>query len=206
MPSLPNDALADPERRNDWIDRVAYQTGRVLGRAGRQARRLPVPRPWAVLSALVVCDWLVTVRAAQIAVHQGWLYYDGGDGTWYYTSGWVLGHGHIPDAAIGYAYSLLIAPLTLIAGPNPLAGLPLIVVLNAVVLSPVALLCLYGLAKEIGGRWFGYATALAWVVFPLAVIRYFLPDYHTRYVDVTLPALMGLTSTGRCPPGPRSTP
>ncbi len=159
-----------------------------------------MPSPLLVLPVLVVGNWLAIVEAARIAAHRGWLFYDGGDGTWYYTSAWVLGHGHIPDAAIGYDYSLLIAPLTLIAGPNPLAGLPLIVVLlNALVLSPIALLCVYGLAKAIGGLRFAYATALVWVVAPLLAIRYFLPDYHTRYVDVALPAAVGLTAGGDFP-------
>src|ERR1700722_2498826 len=138
MPSLPQ-AAAGSERPLDRITRAAYVAGRALGRARVQADRLPVPRPWMVLGALVVCNWLVILEAARIALHQGWLYSDGGSGTWYYTSAWVLGHGHIPLAAIGYVYSLLIAPLALIAGPNLLAGLPLVVFFNAIVLSPIAL-------------------------------------------------------------------
>jgi hypothetical protein len=198
MPSLPQ-AAAGSERPLDRINRAAYVAGRALGRARVQADRLPVPRPWMVLGALVVCNWLVILEAARIALHQGWLYSDGGSGTWYYTSAWVLGHGHIPLAAIGYVYSLLIAPLALIAGPNLLAGLPLVVFFNAIVLSPIALLCVYALCKAIGGVRFAYPATLFWVVAPLLAIRYFLPDYHTRYVDVALPAAVGLTAGGDFP-------
>ena len=38
-----------------------------------------------------------------------------------------------------------------------------------------------------------------WVVLPLAAIGYFLPDYHSRYVDVALPAALGLTELGDFP-------
>ena len=186
-------------RPPDRAERAAYELGRALGRARRQARRLPVPRPWMVLGALVVCDWLVTLEAARIALHQGWLYYDGGDSTWYYTSAWVLAHGHIPTTAIGYLYSMLIAPAALIAGPNLLAGLPFILLFNAIVLSPIAVLCVYGLTKAIGGIRFAYPATLLWIVVPLLAIRYFLPDYHTRYVDIALPAAVGLTAVGDFP-------
>src|SRR5580698_1078997 len=108
MSSLPQ-AASGGERPLDPLNRAAYLAGRTLGRARAQARRLPTPRPWTVLGALVVCNWLVILEAGRIALHQGWLYSDGGSGTWYYTSAWVLGHGHIPLAAIGYVYSLLIA-------------------------------------------------------------------------------------------------
>ena len=37
--------------------------------------------------------------------------YSGGDDSWYYTSAWVLGHGHVPQGSIGYGYSFLLAPL-----------------------------------------------------------------------------------------------
>ena len=155
--------------------------------------------PAKVLAVLVIADWFVIAEAARIAVHRGWLFYDGGDGTWYYTSAWVLGQGHLPQAYIGYGYSLLVAPLTWIAGSNILAGLPLIVLLNAVVLSPIAVLCIFGLAKGIGGQRFAYACASLWVVFPVASIAFFHPDYHSRYVDITLPDVVGLTSVGDFP-------
>ena len=49
--------------------------------------------------------------------------------------------GHIPDAQIGYGWSLILAPIARVAGPNFLDGLPALVLLQAVVLLPVALYC-----------------------------------------------------------------
>ena len=138
-------------------------------------------------------------RGWEIAQHNGWFYFHGGDATWYYTSAWVLGHGHIPQGSIGYGYSLLLAPIAQLAGPNILVGMPWIVVFNVVVLAPIALISVYGITCMIGGRSFGYLASLLWVVFPLAVIPYFSAGYHARYVDITLPPALGLTARGDFP-------
>jgi hypothetical protein len=189
----------DRGRGAGQLARGAYYVGRGLGRLASVWRRLLEAPPWIVISCLVVANWLVIVEAARIAVHRGWLYYDGGDGTWYYTSAWVLAHGHVPQATIGYGYPLLIAPLTLIGGANLLAGLPFVIILNAVVLAPIAIVALYGLASAIGGRGFGYVVTAVWIALPLAAIGYFYETYHVRYVDVTLPAVVGLTGLGDFP-------
>ena len=181
------------------VGRLACLAGRELGRADALVRRLPTPKPWVVLGALVVADWAVMLEVARIAQHDGWLYFHGGDATWYYSSAWIVAHGHIPWGAISYGYSVLIAPIADFAGPNILHALPAIVVFNTVVLAPIALLCIYGIARMLGGRGFAYLASLAWVVFPVAVIHYFLPDYHSRYVDVTLPPALGLTARGDFP-------
>jgi hypothetical protein len=197
MPRLSERASAAREQLFGRVDRAAYLTGRGLGRLDLLARRFH--RTWLVLGILILADWLVIADVARIAAHRGWLFYDGGDNTWYFTSAWVLAHGHIPLSSVGYAYSLLIAPLTWITGSNLLVGLPPILILNAAVLSPIALLSVYGIAKAIGGLRFAYASALLWVVFPLAAIRYFYPTYHSRYVDDTLPSGVGLTALADFP-------
>ena len=179
--------------------RRAQVVGRALGRVRRSIERLPAPKPWLVLAALVVACWAATLAVARIAQHNGWFYFHGGDATWYYTSAWVLGHGHIPQGSIGYGYSLLLAPIAHLAGPNILVGMPWIVVFNVVVLAPIALISVYGITCMIGGRSFGYLASLLWVVFPLAVIPYFSAGYHARYVDITLPPALGLTARGDFP-------
>jgi hypothetical protein len=148
---------------------------------------------------LVACNWVVLFAVGQIAQHNGWFFFHGGDGTWYYTSAWVLAHGHIPQSNIGYEYSLLIAPVAYFAGPSFLAGSSAIVVINAVVLAPIALACIYGICCMIGGRAFAYLVSIVWIIFPVAVIHYFLASYHTEYVDVTLPPALGLTARGDFP-------
>ncbi|HEY4346301.1 MAG TPA: hypothetical protein VGM80_01850 [Gaiellaceae bacterium] len=185
--------LALPPTR---VSRAAASVGRTLGRIDLLTARIP---PWMVLVPLAVLGWLVVAFVARVAVHSGPLYYNGGDATWYYTTSWMLGNGHIPYASIGYGYSMLLAPFARIAGPNMVAGLPYAIAINVLVLGPIALCCIYGLAKEIAGRRYAYLVSLVWTVAPLLAIPYFVLRYHRRYVGETLPAVLGLTTLGDFP-------
>jgi hypothetical protein len=178
------------------LGRAAYRLGRLVGRAQYAVERVP---PWSVLGLLILANWGVAAEVARIAQHDGPLFYHGGDGTTYYTSAWMMGQGLIPFTTIGYGYPILLAPIAAVAGPNLLAGLPGIIAFNQLVLAPVALLCVYGIARMLAGRAYAYLATLLWVVFPVAVIHYFLPDYHSRYVDLTLPSALGLTPLGDFP-------
>jgi hypothetical protein len=194
-----NTSLDRPTTGDGFLAQTAVRAGRALGRAELFVRRIPQPPPWLVLGALVVASWGIAAEAGLIAQHDGRLYYNGGDSTWYYTTAWALGNGHLPLAAIGYGYSLLIAPFAAIAGPNILNGMPWIIAFNQLVLAPIALVSIYGIVRLFAGRWYAYLTTLLWVIAPVLVIHYFLADYHTQYVDVALPQEVGLTALGDFP-------
>jgi len=170
-----------------------------VSRPGGAVWRLVPSKPWQVLGGLIVCQWIVLGAVASSIPHNGWLYYDGGDASWYYTTAWVLTQGYVPDGSIGYGYSLLLAPLAAIAGPNRLSGLPLVVVFNAVVLAPIALLSIYGIAKQVAGRTYAFAASALWVVVPVLAIPYFYASYRHHYTDLTLPSALGLTANGDYP-------
>ncbi len=152
-----------------------------------------------VLVPLALLGYGVAAWVGSKAVHTGWLYYNGGDGTWYYTTAWMLGHGLIPITSIGYGYPMVLAPFARIAGPNMLAGLPYVIFFNVLVLGPIALVCMYGLAKAIAGRRFAYLASALWVIGPVIAIPYFLLKYHRPYVGLQLPADLGLTTLGDFP-------
>jgi hypothetical protein len=167
----------------------------------RVVARLPRParEPWIVLGALVLVQWAALAVFALVVQHNGWLYYQGGDQTFFYTDSWVLSHGHIPESKVGYAWSLVLAPLTWLFGPSFLNALPAIVLLQTIVLLPIALLGVYGIAARVGGRSIGYLAAGLWVVAPYASIPLFIPQYHDKYVEQFLPQAFGLTGLGDFP-------
>src|SRR5207244_7165282 len=89
--------------------------------------RIRVWEPWGVLLPLVALQWILLGLFVVTVRHNGWLFYQGGDETFFYTSSWSLAHGHIPDAAIGWGWSYVLAPVAAIFGTSFLAALPAIV-------------------------------------------------------------------------------
>ena len=151
-------------------------------------------QPWSVLGPLIAIQWLaLLVFALKAAEHNGWLFYQGGDQTYYWTDAHLLSHWTLPVALVGYAWSYLLIPVALVFGANVLSGLPAVILVNTLVLLPVALLCVYGIATRIAGRIFGYWAAALWVLIPWAAIPMFDPRYHEKFVSLTLPQSLGLT-------------
>jgi hypothetical protein len=157
---------------------------------------LPVPR---VLAGLIVVEWLAVLATARVVRHAGWIYYQGGDQLWYYTLGWLLGHGQLTQTPVGYGWSALLAPIARIAGPNLVSALPAIVLLNVLVLMPAAMLALYGIGARIGGRLFGYWAVALWIVLPFIGILYTDAGYHQKYTELLLPQAFGLTALADFP-------
>ena len=131
--------------------------------------------------------------------HNGWLFYQGGDETFYYTDAWSIARAHIPEAEVGYAWSYLISPLALVVGPNYLAALPVLVLFQTLVLLPLALYCIYAITERIGGRTLGYFAGVLWVATPFLLIPLFDHRYHAKYVEQFLPQAFGLTGLADFP-------
>jgi hypothetical protein len=151
-------------------------------------------RPAYVLGTFIAVQWLALLALAVTVKHNGWLYYAGGDQLWHYSGAYLLAHGHLPPAYVGYGWSLMLLPVSWFAGASLVSALPAIVLLNTVILLPVALLCIYGIASRIAGRLFAYFAALLWIVLPYLGILFVEPGYHQKYTELTLPQLLGLTS------------
>lgn len=169
-----------------------------LAAAGERARRARdaffAVRARYVLAALLAVQWLAVLLLALTVRHNGWLYYAGGDQLWHYSGAYLLAHGDLPPSFVGYGWSILLLPAAWVAGPNLVAALPAIVLFNTVVLLPLALLCIYGIAARIAGRLFGYLAATVWIALPYLGILFVESGYHQKYTELTLPQLVGLTS------------
>jgi hypothetical protein len=98
--------------------------------------------------------------------HNGWLFYQGGDQIWYWTTSWLLGHGSITEPLVSPGWPLILVPLTWIGGPGFLGALPVAMLIQIIVLAPIALWCMYELGARIGGRVIGYAAAVVWTFGP----------------------------------------
>jgi hypothetical protein len=147
-----------------------------------------------VLGAFLVIQWIAVLLLAVTVRHNGWLYYAGGDQIWHYSDAYLLSHGELPPTLVGYGWSILLLPITPLAGPNLVSALPAIVLFNTLVLLPIALLSIYGIAARIAGRLFGYWAVALWIGIPYLGIVFLEPGYHQKYTELTLPQVVGLTS------------
>ena len=149
--------------------------------------------PWIVLAPLILVQWLALIVFMVTVRHNSWLYYQGGDQTYYWTTGWSFAHWRLPTAEVGWGWSYLLSPLAGITGNTVLSGLPGIILVDTLVLLPVALLGMYGIGARIAGRVFGYWTAGLWIALPYVAIPLFVQRYHGKYIEQTLPQTFGLT-------------
>jgi hypothetical protein len=166
--------------------------------ASRTFDRL-LEHPRAVLGTLATAQLTATFLLAASVPHNRWVWFHNCDQIWITTQGWMLGHLELPPTELGYLWSLVLAPIMWITGPTFVQALPPIMVLNLLVLAPVALLCVYGIASRIGGRMLGYWASFLWVVAPFASIPLFVDRYQERWTEHFLPQALGLTSLSDFP-------
>ena len=166
--------------------------------AGRTVDYL-LERPRAVLATLAGLQIAATTVLALSVTHNGWVWFQGGDQIWLTTQGWLLGHLELPPTEVGYLWSLLIAPIMWITGPTYVQALPPLVVLQVLLLGPIAVLCVYGIASHIGGRLLGYWASFLWVIAPFAAIPLFVDRYQERWTEHFVPQALGLTAMSDFP-------
>lgn len=167
--------------------------------AGRRAADTLAVHHRLTLAALVVAQWLATLVFATRVTHNGWIFYQGGDQIWYSTTAWLLGTGFLPYALIGYGWSLILLPVTWVTGSTFVAALPPVVVVQVLLLAPLATLSVFWLAARLAGRLAGLWCAALWVAAPYAAIPLFADRYHDRFVDQFLPQALGLTAMADFP-------
>jgi hypothetical protein len=178
------------------LDRGARWTwARLVGLAALLERRRIV-----VLAVFVAVNWAVIAHEALSSIHHnGWLYYHGGDGTFYWTLAHSLSSLSLPETLIGYGQPLLLMPIAAVAGPSMLAGLPAVLILNLVILAPLALLLVYLVAERIAGRLFGLWAALLWIVVPPLVLQADRASHRPTMIDNYLPMARGLNTLADYP-------
>ncbi|HZT91805.1 MAG TPA: hypothetical protein VFA05_07195 [Gaiellaceae bacterium] len=171
-----------------------------LRRARAAAAWLEHARPLPLLAALVAAQFCVTAWLAFRTPHNAWVWYSGGDATEYWTSQWSVAHGLMPQAYIGWGLSVFYAWIPLVTGTTLLTGLPVVVLLHALVLAPLALVLVWALAARLYGRRYAWAAAAVWVVGPPAAAALFAAHYRPLFEQAVLaPHWAGLTDMADFP-------
>lgn len=170
----------------------------VAHRAGVAVDRL-LERPRAVLGTLVAAQIAGTVVLGLSVQHNGWVWFQGGDQIWMTTTGWLFGGLELGPTELGYLWPAVQAPMTWVTGSTFVQLLPILAPLQVLVLGPIGLLCLHGIAARIGGRLLGYWAALLWVVAPYASIPLWVDRYQERWTEHFLPQALGLTAMADFP-------
>ena len=184
----PGDIVARPERGS-----LASAAATAARGTGRTIDGL-LERPRAVLGTLIGAQIAATVVLALSVTHNGWVYFQGGDQIWLATQGWLLGQLELAPTELGYLGSSLLTPIMWVTGPTYVQALPPLVLLQVLVLGPIALLCVYGIATRVGGRLLGYWASFLWVAAPFASIPLFVDRYQERWAEHFLPQALGLTA------------
>jgi hypothetical protein len=165
-----------------------------------RARAHAIRRRWWILAALIVAAWLFAGREALYgSAHNGWIFQDGDDGPWYWTSAWTLASLHVPPTVVGLGWPYLLTPIAAIAGPNMANGLPAVIALNLVVLTPAAVIGMYLLGERIAGRLFGLWTAFLWVIMPGLALLLYRPKTRPSVIDSFIPTATGLNTLSDFP-------
>lgn len=173
---------------------AAWQRARAAG------LRLERVHPAFVLAPLCVAQLAALLALALTHPHNGWLFYNGGDASTYWTEEWSIATGHVPRAVLGFVLPVFYGWVPHLLGTTLLEGLPAIVLLQALVLVPLAVCLVYLVAQRLAGRLYGLLAAVLWVVTPLAAIRFFRPSFRPDFVNYfLLPHGFGLTNMGDFP-------
>jgi hypothetical protein len=153
---------------------------------------LPRPTRWhGVLALLVVAQWGAVAWVASRATHTGWLYGDPSQTASLHAASRAALHGHLPNDGGGFLWPLLTAPFAA-AGSSPSAGLAALVLVQVILLLPIALLAFVGAVSRLAGRGAALIAGGIWVLLPVLGSRYF--DFRARPVVINrlLPHLVGL--------------
>jgi hypothetical protein len=163
-------------------------------------RRLTEVRPAPVLAFLILVQLALAAWFALRTPHNGWIWYSGGDATSYWTEQYSVGHLQIPQAVVGYGLPVFYAWVPLVAGPSLLTGSAVIVILQVLVLVPLALVLFWAIADRLFGRTYAWAAVTLWVAGPLLLIHGFVPRYHWVFDQLFLaPHWFGLTNMADLP-------
>ena len=177
---------------------VAFQRLRVAPSA--LADRLTAMKPAPALALIVGLQLAQAFWFGFRTPHNGWVWYSGGDATSYWTEQWAIGHLQIPQAVVGYGLPVYYAWVPLVAGPSLVNGAAIVVLFQAIVLVPLALILFWAVADRLFGRVYAWCAVALWTAGPLLLLHGFVPKYHWVFDQLFLaPHWFGFTNMADLP-------
>ena len=145
------------------------------------------------LAAAILLQWLSTLVAVLRANHDGWRFEQSTDAIASIQAGFGLVNGDLPREGPGILWPIVLSPVASVADTmdGVLAGA---VLLNVLVLAPLALVAAYWVAARLGGQLLGVATVALWVLGPWLLLLFSLDSYGAVVRDRVLPLVLGLTA------------
>jgi hypothetical protein len=146
------------------------------------------------LAGAIIVQWLSTLCAATFgATNVGWRFEQGTEAFASIQGAFRLVDGDLPREGSGILWPIVISPFASVA--DTLGGvLTGVVLLNVLVLGPVALVAAYWVAARIGGRLLAMWTIVLWVLGPWLLLVLALEPYDPVVRDRVLPLVLGLTA------------
>ena len=146
------------------------------------------------LAAAIFLQWVSTFAVVAFgATHVGWRFAQGTDSLASVQGAFDLADGDLPREAPGLLWPIVMSPIASVADTldGVLAG---VVMLNVLVLGPLALVAAYWVAARIGGRLLGVAAVALWVLGPWLLLLLALDSYDGVVRNRVLPLVLGLTA------------
>lgn len=157
------------------------------------ADRLRAAGTGLILVAAILLQWLSTLVAALRANHDGWRFEQSPEAIASVQGAFDLVVGDLPRQGPGILWPIVLSPVASVADTmdGVLAGA---VLLNVLVLAPLALVAAYWVAARLGGRLLGVSTVALWVLGPWLLLLFSLDPYAPVVRDRVLPLILGLTA------------
>ena len=151
-------------------------------------------RTGPIIVGAIVLQWLSTLCAVTFeSNHAGWRFEQSRDALASVQGAFALADGDLPRQGPGLLWPIAMSPFASVA--DTLDGVLVgAVLLNVLVLAPLALVSVYWVAARIGGRLLGAWTVVLWVLGPWVLMLAGLERYDPVIRDRVLPLVLGLTA------------
>ncbi|HEY2218621.1 MAG TPA: hypothetical protein VGH35_04735, partial [Gaiellaceae bacterium] len=149
---------------------IGRTRSRALDAAAGGVGYLSRARPAPLLAALCVVQLAITAWFAFETPHNGFVWYSGGDATEYWTSQWAVGHLRLTQTFVGWGLPVFYSWVPLATGTTLLSGLPVIVIFQALVLVPLAVVLVWLVADRLFGRLYAWSATALWIAAPLLLV------------------------------------